>query len=176
MCNIPMMLPSSTTITPNVTWFGHFSPFSIKIFNVKCSILQNWSLFAEFILLCGRIDQRTITLFVRGSITVRLTFCLTDRLGCSCFVFVELVRNLLVWSNANRRSVVQWYFPLQSKWVFSGYSIRGLTSCLIKLLFISRIVMTQNWRLDKRLILSAFICCCCCYLLGLDDCLIRDQA
>ena len=43
-------------------------------------------------------------------------------LGFSCFAYVELDRDLQVWLNPdqpNRRSAIQWYFILQSKWVFS---------------------------------------------------------
>ena len=46
---------------------------------------------------------------------------LFDWLWFSCFDYVKLDRDLPVWSNpnqSNRRSVVQWYFLLQSKWVF----------------------------------------------------------
>ena len=46
--------------------------------------------------------------------------------GFICFAYVELETYLLVWSNpnlANMRSDVQWYFPLQSKWVFSAQVI-----------------------------------------------------
>ena len=46
-----------------------------------------------------------------------------DWLGFSWFDCVELDRDLQVWLNpnqSNRRSAVQWYFPFQSKWVFSA--------------------------------------------------------
>ena len=49
-------------------------------------------------------------------------------LGFSCFAYVELDRDLQIWSNpnqSNRRSVVQWYFPLQCKRVFSGSRYLG---------------------------------------------------
>ena len=51
------------------------------------------------------------------------TDLLFDYFGFSSFAYVELDRDFQVWSNpnqSNRRSVVQWYFPLQCKWVFSG--------------------------------------------------------
>ena len=38
----------------------------------------------------------------------------------SCFAYVKLTTDLLVWLNPNqsiRRLSLQWYFPLQSKWV-----------------------------------------------------------
>ena len=47
-------------------------------------------------------------------------------LGYSCFSHAKLVTYLLVWLNqnqSNRRSAVQWYFPLWSKWVLTGLSI-----------------------------------------------------
>ena len=49
---------------------------------------------------------------------------LFDWLGFSCFANVELDRDLQVWSNpnqSNRRSAVQWYFPLW--WVFSALAL-----------------------------------------------------
>ena len=47
---------------------------------------------------------------------------LFDWLEFSYFGYVELDSDLQVWSNPNQsnRSVVQWYFPLRSKWVFSA--------------------------------------------------------
>ena len=51
---------------------------------------------------------------------------LFDWLGFSWFAYVELDRDLQVWSNPNQsnmRSAVQWCFPLRSKWVFSNYAI-----------------------------------------------------
>ena len=49
-----------------------------------------------------------------------------DWLRFSSFAYVELDRDLQVLSNSsqsNRRSDVQWYFPLWSKWVFSDLPI-----------------------------------------------------
>ena len=55
------------------------------------------------------LSQQTLTYFETGSITVRLTSCLTW-LGFSCFVCVQFTTHLLVWPNpnqSNRRSAVQ---------------------------------------------------------------------
>jgi len=67
-----------------------------------------------------------------GSITVRLTW------GFSCFAYVELDRDrdLQVWSNANqsnRRSAIQGYFLLHSKWVFSALTFLTEKRWVIKL-------------------------------------------
>ena len=65
------------------------------------------------------IAQRILTHCVSASITVQLTSCFL--FGFSCFVYVELDAYYLVSLNpnqSNRRSDLQWYFPLRSKWVF----------------------------------------------------------
>ena len=72
------------------------------------------------------IRQRTLIYFVRWSITVRLTSCLTG-LDSAALLILNYI-DLQVWLNpnqSNRRSVVQWYFHLRRKWVFSvlGLSI-----------------------------------------------------
>ena len=50
----------------------------------------------------------------------------------SCFVELKLKTDLLVLPNpnrSNRRSAIEWYFPLWSKWVFSALSFgRSFTS------------------------------------------------
>ena len=64
----------------------------------------------------GQCRQRILTYFVRGSILVWLTSCL---FGFDCFTCVELETDLLVWSNpnqSNKRSVIQGYFPIRSKY------------------------------------------------------------
>ena len=51
---------------------------------------------------------------------------LFDWFGFSCFVELKLWTDLLVWPNPNRSkrtSAVQWYFPLQNKWVLSDVCI-----------------------------------------------------
>ena len=56
---------------------------------------------------------------LRGWLTVLL----------SCFAYVELTANLLACSNqnhSNRRSDVQWIFPLWSRWVFSYWHLQGI--------------------------------------------------
>ena len=59
---------------------------------------------------------RLLIYFTRVSIIVWLTSCLTG-LDSDAFAYVESKADLLVWSNkSNRRSAVQWYLPLQSKW------------------------------------------------------------
>ena len=43
----------------------------------------------------------------------------------------NLITDFLVWldpNQSNRRSAVQWYFPLQSKWVFSDWTIWTLAT------------------------------------------------
>ena len=70
--------------------------------------------------------QRTLTYFVRGSITVLQTSCLT---GLDSTKLVNLYRiqhkiKQLNPNQSNRRSAVQWYFPLQSKLVFFGASYK----------------------------------------------------
>ena len=73
--------------------------------------------------------KRIFTFFVRRSITIWCPNCrYTDYivlclLGFSCFAYVGLVTDLLVWSNpnkSNRRSTIKWYFPLWTKW---GYQL-----------------------------------------------------
>ena len=61
------------------------------------------------------VSQRILTYFVRGSI--------------SCFDYVYSTTDLLVQPNpnqSNRRSAVQLYFHLQSKWMFSGWVFSNL--------------------------------------------------
>ena len=48
---------------------------------------------------------------------------LLDWLEFCCFAYIELDKDLQVWSNpnqSNRRWAVQLYFPLQRKWVLFG--------------------------------------------------------
>ena len=66
------------------------------------------------------VREHKLIYCTRGSIPEWLTSCFTC-FGFSCFAHVELTTYLLVWSNPNqsdRGSAIQWYFPLQSKWVF----------------------------------------------------------
>ena len=71
-------------------------------------------------------------LLCKGSITIQLT-CLSV-LDSASFAYVELDRDLQFWSNpnlSNRTSVVQWYFPLHSKWMYNAKCcIRILPSLL----------------------------------------------
>ena len=49
--------------------------------------------------------------------------------GFSCFVYAEVVTYLIVWFNpkqSNRRSAIQWYFPLWIKWVFSEARLNSI--------------------------------------------------
>ena len=69
------------------------------------------------------IAQRTLTLLCNDSITERLTSCLT---GLDSTETSKYVTNSATQPNPNkinRRSAVQWSFPLWSKWVFSGLLI-----------------------------------------------------
>ena len=71
---------------------------------------------------------------------------LFDLLVLSCFAYVELDRDLQVWSNPNQsnwRSTVQWYFALRSKWVFSDSAIQA--AILILWLYFS-----SWWRMFKQ--------------------------
>ena len=68
--------------------------------------------------------MQRLTYFVKGSITVQLTYCLV-----LCFAYAELTTDLLVWSDANqsnRRSSKQWHFPLWAKWVWSCLTQLGM--------------------------------------------------
>ena len=51
---------------------------------------------------------------------------LFDLFRISCFAFISLTTDLIVWSNqnwSNRRSAVLWYFPTWIKWAFSDWSL-----------------------------------------------------
>ena len=93
-------------------------------------------------------SQRTLTYFVRESIAVqplvidknaKCNSCISYEkklIGCSQSTLAYFVRGSLDltklvncyliqhkqsnWIQSNRRSAVQWYFPLQSMWVFTG--------------------------------------------------------
>ena len=63
--------------------------------------------------------------------------CLTDLLfdffGFSCFAYVELTTDLLVWWNpnqSNRRAAIRWYFLLQNKEVSILWSEHHLTTAV----------------------------------------------
>ena len=59
-------------------------------------------------------NQRILAYFVRWSITVRLASCFVCLDSAGLLLFKWTIA-LLVWSNpnqSNRRSAVQWYFPL----------------------------------------------------------------
>ena len=70
----------------------------------------------------GRVDHRTLTYIVRGSITVWLTSCLNG-LDLTKLVNLYLIQHKQSSWIRTRKSAVQWYFPLRSKWVFSGLEI-----------------------------------------------------
>ena len=74
---------------------------------------------------CGSLDNpqpENTDLLCKGKYQCMADF-LFDSFGFSCFVVFKRSTDLLVWPNpnqSNKRSAVQWYFPLRSKWVFSG--------------------------------------------------------
>ena len=76
---------------------------------------------------------RTLPLFVRGSITVWLT-CLTG------FEFEQTCKSAsnstqakqLNPNQSNKRAAIQWYFLLQSKWVFSSQVLGDVHSNRVK--------------------------------------------
>ena len=50
--------------------------------------------------------------------------------GVSCFAYCELATDLLILQNpnqSNRRSAIQWYFPIQSKWFVNWEKISCFT-------------------------------------------------
>ena len=50
-----------------------------------------------------REEQRTLTSFIRGSITVCMPHLLFDWFGFGCFAYVQLDTDVHVWSNPNHK-------------------------------------------------------------------------
>ena len=97
-------------------------------------LINDWSIELAY--------HRTLTYFVRGSITV----CLTSCLGFSCFACAELDRDLQVWptpNQSNRRSADQCYFPLT--YIFYLFNSAGMTvsTCFHIFVFINGPVLAS---------------------------------
>ena len=109
--------PSPSLIWPATNSIFRNLPLSLSLNAFEHKQWTDWSAQCKQLYLLRGQRQRKFTYFIRGSITVRMTFCVS-----SYFAHVNLTTNLLLY--------LQWYISLQCKWVLTASGLHNTSTYL----------------------------------------------